>query len=170
MRRSGALQGWAAKRDDQHDDNQRLSFAFRTAPPTPPDLLTEHRLQPPYSKPRRNSLQPLHLPQNSEQHETHQKLQLTHPDHHMEVASRSRLDMKVKADDDSGDVRMADDKPTYRSWKKKYRKMRIIFDQKMHDGEELHKLEQKALATARRLAVQKEYALLRIHLGFAVTV
>ncbi|KAK3682155.1 IEC3 subunit of the Ino80 complex, chromatin re-modelling-domain-containing protein [Podospora appendiculata] len=51
---------------------------------------------------------------------------------------------------------MADDKPTYRSWKKKYRKMRIVFDQKMHDGEELHRLEQKALATARRLAVQKD--------------
>jgi hypothetical protein len=76
----------------------------------------------------------------------------------MEVASRSRLDMKVKAEDDSGDARMADDKPTYRSWKKKYRKMRIIFDQKMHEGEELHRLEQKALATARRLAVQKECA------------
>jgi hypothetical protein len=74
----------------------------------------------------------------------------------MEVASRSRLDMKVKAEDDSGDVRMADDKPTYRSWKKKYRKMRIMFDQKMHEGEELHRLEQKALATAKRLAVQKE--------------
>jgi hypothetical protein len=74
----------------------------------------------------------------------------------MEAAARSRLDMKVKAEDDSGDVRMADDKPTYRSWKKKYRKMRIVFDQKMHEGEELHKLEQKALATARRLAIQKE--------------
>jgi hypothetical protein len=76
----------------------------------------------------------------------------------MEVAARSRLDMKVKAEDDSGDVRMTDEKPTYRSWKKKYRKMRIMFDQKMHDGEELHRLEQKALATAKRLAVQKEYA------------
>ncbi|KAK3305380.1 IEC3 subunit of the Ino80 complex, chromatin re-modelling-domain-containing protein [Chaetomium strumarium] len=64
--------------------------------------------------------------------------------------------MKVKAEDDSGDVRIPDDKPTYRSWKKKYRKMRIIFDQKMHEGEELHRLEQKALATARRLAVQKD--------------
>ncbi|KAK4042650.1 IEC3 subunit of the Ino80 complex, chromatin re-modelling-domain-containing protein [Parachaetomium inaequale] len=74
----------------------------------------------------------------------------------MEVAARSRLDMKVKAEDDSGDARMADDKPTYRSWKKKYRKMRIMFDQKMHEGEELHRLEQKALATAKRLAVQKD--------------
>jgi hypothetical protein len=27
----------------------------------------------------------------------------------------------------------------------------------MHEGEELHRLEQKALATARRLAVQKEH-------------
>ncbi|KAK4126672.1 hypothetical protein N657DRAFT_565261 [Parathielavia appendiculata] len=64
--------------------------------------------------------------------------------------------MKVKAEDDSADVRMADDRPTYRSWKKKYRKMRINFDQKMHEGEELYKLEQKALATARRLAVQND--------------
>lgn len=75
----------------------------------------------------------------------------------MDSEVRNRLDREVKAEDDSGDVRMADDKPTYRSWKKKYRKMRIVFDQKMHEGEELHKLEQKALATARRLAVQKEY-------------
>ncbi|KAJ4287088.1 hypothetical protein N0V88_007782 [Collariella sp. IMI 366227] len=73
----------------------------------------------------------------------------------MEADGRTRLVMKVKAEDD-GDTRMADDKPTYRSWKKKYRKMRIVFDQKMHEGEELHRLEQKALATARRLAVQKD--------------
>lgn len=78
----------------------------------------------------------------------------------MEATGRSRLDLKVKAEDDSGDTRMADDKPTYRSWKKKYRKMRITFDQKMHDGEELHRLEQKALAAAKRLAVQKEYVFL----------
>ncbi len=75
----------------------------------------------------------------------------------MDAESRGRSAIRVKAEDDSGDVRMADDKPTYRSWKKKYRKMRIIFDQKMHEGEELHKLEQKALATAKRLAIQKEY-------------
>lgn len=47
----------------------------------------------------------------------------------------------------------------YRSWKKKYRKMRITFDQKMHDGEELHKQEAKASATVKRLAVENEYAL-----------
>lgn len=74
----------------------------------------------------------------------------------MDSDSRNRLDREVKAEDDSADVRMADDKHTYRSWKKKYRKMRIVFDQKMHEGEDLHKLEQKALATARRLAIQKE--------------
>jgi len=77
----------------------------------------------------------------------------------MEASSRgTKSDMRVKAEDDSADTRMAEDKPTYRSWKKKYRKMRIVFDQKMHEGEELHKLEQKALATVRRLAIQKEYA------------
>lgn len=66
-----------------------------------------------------------------------------------------RQQHEVKTEDD--DARMGEDRVSYRSWKKKYRKMRIIFDQKMHDGEELHKLEQKALATARRLAVEKEY-------------
>lgn len=47
----------------------------------------------------------------------------------------------------------------YKSWKKKYRKMRIVFDQKMHDGEELHKQEDKAAALVKRLAVENEYAL-----------
>jgi hypothetical protein len=74
----------------------------------------------------------------------------------MDSDERHRPDRDVKAEDESGDTRMADDKPTYRSWKKKYRKMRIVFDQKMHEGEELHKLEQKALETARRLAISKE--------------
>ncbi|KAK0707587.1 IEC3 subunit of the Ino80 complex, chromatin re-modelling-domain-containing protein [Lasiosphaeris hirsuta] len=74
----------------------------------------------------------------------------------MDIDARGRSSLEFKAEDDSGDTRMGDDKPTYRSWKKKYRKMRIVFDQKMHEGEELHKLEQKALATARRLAIQKD--------------
>ncbi|KAK4133793.1 hypothetical protein BT67DRAFT_423151 [Trichocladium antarcticum] len=74
----------------------------------------------------------------------------------MDADSRGRSAIRVKAEDDSGDIRMADDKPSYRSWKKKYRKMRIVFDQKMHEGEELHRLEQKALATAKRLAIQKD--------------
>lgn len=74
----------------------------------------------------------------------------------VEVRSSRRTELDHRADDDSGDTRMADDRPTYRSWKKKYRKMKIKFDQKMHEGEELHKLEQKALATAKRIAVEKE--------------
>ncbi|KAH8672972.1 IEC3 subunit of the Ino80 complex, chromatin re-modelling-domain-containing protein [Ilyonectria robusta] len=44
----------------------------------------------------------------------------------------------------------------YKSWKKKYRKMRIVFDQKMHDGEELHKQEAKAAALVKRLAVEND--------------
>lgn len=76
----------------------------------------------------------------------------------MEVDTPTRPDRDVKTEDDGAatDLRMADAKPTYRSWKKKYRKMRIIFDQKMHEGEDLHKLEHKALETARRLAIEKE--------------
>ena len=44
----------------------------------------------------------------------------------------------------------------YKSWKKKYRKMRIVFDQKMHECEELHKQEAKAAATVKRLAIENE--------------
>jgi len=47
-------------------------------------------------------------------------------------------------------------KPMYKSWKKKYRKMRIVFDQEMHIGEELYKQEQKAFETTNRLAVEIE--------------
>lgn len=48
-------------------------------------------------------------------------------------------------------------KSGYKSWKKKYRKMRIVFDQKMQEGEDLHKQEDKASATVKRLAVENEY-------------
>ncbi|PNY27645.1 Uncharacterized protein TCAP_02432, partial [Tolypocladium capitatum] len=58
----------------------------------------------------------------------------------------------TKADDGVGDRRSSG----YRSWKKKYRKMRIVFDHKMHHGEELHKKEDKALATVNRLAVEND--------------
>ena len=65
-------------------------------------------------------------------------------------------DDDMKHEDGGPDVRMADSKPTYKSWKKKYRKMRITFDQKMHEGEELHQLEVKAHATSKRLAIEVE--------------
>jgi hypothetical protein len=55
-----------------------------------------------------------------------------------------------------GDAHMADARPSYKSWKKKYRKMRITFDQRMRESEELHMLEQKAMRTAKRLAIENE--------------
>jgi hypothetical protein len=45
----------------------------------------------------------------------------------------------------------------YKSWKKKYRKMRIAFDNEMHVCEELHKQEAKAANTVKRLAIENEY-------------
>ncbi|KAI1495051.1 IEC3 subunit of the Ino80 complex, chromatin re-modelling-domain-containing protein [Biscogniauxia mediterranea] len=51
---------------------------------------------------------------------------------------------------------MADTRPSYKSWKKKYRKMRIKFDQRMQESEDLHKLEQKAMRTAKRLAIEND--------------
>ncbi|KAL6874196.1 IEC3 subunit of the Ino80 complex, chromatin re-modelling domain-containing protein [Trichoderma longibrachiatum] len=44
----------------------------------------------------------------------------------------------------------------YKSWKKKYRKMRIVFDNKMHECEELHKQEAKAANTVKRLAIEND--------------
>ncbi|KAF4582234.1 hypothetical protein GQ602_006858 [Ophiocordyceps camponoti-floridani] len=44
----------------------------------------------------------------------------------------------------------------YKSWKKKYRKMRIVFDGKMQQGEELHRREERASATVKRLAVEND--------------
>lgn len=54
------------------------------------------------------------------------------------------------------DSDQADAKPSYKSWKKKYRKMRLQFDNRMQQSEDLHQLEQKALQTAKRLAIENE--------------
>jgi len=63
----------------------------------------------------------------------------------------------VKQEDSAGgDSRVPDGKPSYKSWKKKYRKMRITFDHKMHDGEELFAKELKGYQTCNRLAVEIE--------------
>lgn len=64
---------------------------------------------------------------------------------------------QVKHEDGGSDIRMADAKPTYKSWKKKYRKMRIKFDNLQAQNEELYQLEQKALARTKQLAIQNEY-------------
>ncbi|CAN9082452.1 unnamed protein product [Alternaria alternata] len=49
---------------------------------------------------------------------------------------------------DAGDATM---KPVKRSWRRKYRKMRIKFDEAMTDSDNLIKQEWKAMGTARRL-------------------
>ncbi|RYP55233.1 hypothetical protein DL769_010219 [Monosporascus sp. CRB-8-3] len=54
------------------------------------------------------------------------------------------------------DVPMAETRPSYKSWKKKYRKMRISFEERMRTSEELHLLEQKAMRTAKRLAIEND--------------
>jgi hypothetical protein len=75
-----------------------------------------------------------------------------------DVASNSgtTADRQLKDEEAAEDVKMADAKGTYKSWKKKYRKMRITFDQKMHEGEALHKQEQLALETVKRIAIMNE--------------
>lgn len=53
----------------------------------------------------------------------------------------------------------ADHRPRYRSWKKKWRKLRVTFDAKMHEAEVLWTQEQKAKATIKRIAVENECVL-----------
>lgn len=65
-------------------------------------------------------------------------------------------DEDLKHEDGGPDVRMTDAKPTYKSWKKKYRKMRIKFDQLQAQNEELYQLEQKALKKTKQLAIYNE--------------
>lgn len=65
-------------------------------------------------------------------------------------------DDDMKNEDGGPDVRMADSKPTYKSWKKKYRKMRIKFDQKMSQGEDLYQQEVKAMRKIKQLAIYNE--------------
>lgn len=65
-------------------------------------------------------------------------------------------DDDMKNEDGGPDVRMADSKPTYKSWKKKYRKMRIKFDQKMSQGEDLYQQEVKAMRKIKQLAIYND--------------
>ncbi|KAI1773533.1 IEC3 subunit of the Ino80 complex, chromatin re-modelling-domain-containing protein [Hypoxylon cercidicola] len=69
---------------------------------------------------------------------------------------RTSVKAEFDKDNDHGDLQMADARPSYKSWKKKYRKMRIKFDQQMQEIESLHKLEQKAIRTANRLAIEND--------------
>lgn len=73
-----------------------------------------------------------------------------------ERAVSPTADREVKMEDAPPDVKLAESKPSYKSWKKKYRKMRITFEQKMQEGEDLHRVEQRAVETARRLAIENE--------------
>ncbi|KAI1650143.1 IEC3 subunit of the Ino80 complex, chromatin re-modelling-domain-containing protein [Daldinia loculata] len=70
----------------------------------------------------------------------------------MERSVKAEFDKDV----DHSDLHMTDTRPSYKSWKKKYRKMRIKFDHQMQEIETLHKLEQKAMRTAKRLAIEND--------------
>ncbi|KAI1841169.1 hypothetical protein JX266_012636 [Neoarthrinium moseri] len=70
-------------------------------------------------------------------------------------------DRQIKAepglrDHSNEDARVAESKPPYKSYKKKYRKMRLQFDQRVGEGEDLHKMEQKAMRTIKRLAIEND--------------
>lgn len=78
-------------------------------------------------------------------------------------------DGDLKHEEGGPDVRMTDAKPTYKSWKKKYRKMRIKFDQLQAQNEELYQLEQKALKKTKQLAIYNEYETCPTHQPLALS-
>lgn len=69
----------------------------------------------------------------------------------------ANTDRGVKTEEGAEDTKMADAKATYKSWKKKYCKMRIVFEQKREELGKLHAQEAKARATVKRIAIQNEY-------------
>lgn len=83
---------------------------------------------------------------------------LSHIDNDRTRSPSAIRDDDLKHEDGGPDVRMTDARPTYKSYKKKYRKMRIKFDQLQAQNEELYQLEQKALRKTKQLAIYNEYA------------
>lgn len=59
-------------------------------------------------------------------------------------------------DRSNDDTRTSESKTTYKSYKKKYRKLRLQFDQNVQESEDLHRTEQKAIRTMKRLAIENE--------------
>lgn len=57
----------------------------------------------------------------------------------------------------SADLRAPDLKPKYKSWRKKYRKMKFKFEDVMKDSNNLYKEEKKLEALSKRLQEQNEY-------------
>lgn len=72
-------------------------------------------------------------------------------------ATASQSDLQMEDVGHGGNDRS---KGSYKSFKKKYRKMRDHFDRKMRDSEELYRREQKAIDTNKRIAIEIEYVFL----------
>ncbi|KAK4191155.1 IEC3 subunit of the Ino80 complex, chromatin re-modelling-domain-containing protein [Podospora australis] len=75
----------------------------------------------------------------------------------MDTDARRRADVDIKNEDNDGvNLQSTTRRPTYRSWKKKYHKILAVFDDNMKTNEELILAEQKALATAKRIAIHND--------------
>jgi hypothetical protein len=66
------------------------------------------------------------------------------------------MSKSMKSDVAEDDMTTVEAKPTYKSWKKKYRKMHIVFARKARECEELHAQEQKAYKIIQRIAIENE--------------
>lgn len=66
------------------------------------------------------------------------------------------LDTPMEQDENMAQAKPDESKPTYKSFKKKYRKMRIKFDDAMSKSNDFFKQERHAVETAKRLKQQNE--------------
>jgi len=52
------------------------------------------------------------------------------------------------------------ERPAYKSWRKKYRKMRAVFDATLEENKQLFRQEHKLEGTAKRLREELEYVVI----------
>lgn len=95
---------------------------------------------------------------NAAGHHIHEDRDASRVDERTRTASFLMESAELKHEEGGPDVTMADARPSYKSWKKKYRKMRIKFDESMAHGEQLYQQEQKALKKIKQLAIYNEQA------------
>lgn len=70
----------------------------------------------------------------------------------------------------SQDAEARQSRPRYKSWRKKYRKIRAHFDKELKDNMSMYRMEQKLEGIAQRLQEQNEYVDIRTCLYIGVLI
>ena len=76
--------------------------------------------------------------------------------------SDDEIVLSVRPDPSAAEAPASEERPKYKSWRKKFRKMKVQFDEKLKQNNNYFKDEQKLEAIARRLRQGNEYVMLTI--------